>query len=467
MKITFFGAAGEVTGSQHCIENNGHRMLLDCGLFQGRREEAYDKNRHPDFDPATIEAIVLSHAHLDHSGRLPRLTSLGYRGPIYATPITAELCDPLLKDSAHIQLKDLEFANKIRKRKGLLPYNLLYSNEDAEQALEQFVTIDLNTEFQPMPGVSVKYIEAGHLLGSAQMRIELTNSGNLTRLGFTGDLGRAKLPILQDPEQLSDLDVLICESTYGNREHEAPTDVLPELSGVLDSTFAKGGKVIIPAFALERTQELLYHLARLRAGGRLAANIPIFVDSPLAIKATEIFSRHPEAYDSETRRILESGTGPFEFAGVHFLISAADSIALNEQSGPMIIIAASGMCEAGRILHHLKNNIEDSRNTILIVSFQAEHTLGRRIAERKKEVNIFGEPYPLRARVKIMNHFSGHAGRSELIAYLQKVINNSPRLRKIFFVHGEPDSASALIETIQPLTKAQCIYPKRGVGFEL
>lgn len=467
MKITFHGAAGEVTGSQHLFENKEHKILLDCGLFQGRREEAYDKNRHPAFPVAGLDAVVLSHAHLDHSGRLPRLAALGFRGPIFSTPITAELCDPLLKDSAHIQVKDLEFVNKLRNRKGLPAFKILYDNENAEQALSQFQPVEIGTSFEPVSGFRVTYAEAGHLLGSAQVLVEASTGSTKIRLGFTGDLGRVKLPILKDPEQLSDLDYFICESTYGNREHETPTDVLPELSEVLQSTFAKGGKVIIPAFALERTQELLYHLGRLRNQGKLSANIPIYVDSPLATKATEIFGRHPEAYDADARKVLESGNGLFEFAGVRFTESADESRALNDASGPMIIISASGMCEAGRILHHLRNNIEDSRNTILIVSFQAEHTLGRRIADRVREVNIFGEPFQLRARVKIMNCFSGHAGRSELIAYIQNVIHNSPRLKKIFFVHGEPAAAAALIESVQPLTKARCVYPSRGEGFEL
>ncbi len=466
MRITFHGAAGEVTGSQHLIENKEDKVLFDCGLFQGRREESYDKNRHPAYDSRALTSVVLSHAHLDHTGKLPRLAALGFNGPVFSTPITAQLCDPLLRDSAHIQSKDLEFVNKIHRRKGTREFNALYGVEDVEKVLKQFRTHELHSPFSPADSFTVTYLEAGHLLGSAQVVIEV-HSPRPCRVGFTGDLGRKRLPILEDPEQLSDLDVLITESTYGNREHEDVSDLQTELSEVVNSTWAKRGKLIIPAFALERTQDLLYYLASLRSANRIPHDLPIFVDSPLALKATKVFANNSEAYDDKMLNLISSGTNPFDFPGLRFIETPEESKALNGDDRPMIIIAASGMCEAGRILHHLKNNIEDPKNTVLIVSFQAQHTLGRRIAERAEQVNIFGEPYLLRARVKILNSFSGHAGRTELIENIRAVAKNSPRLKKIFFVHGEPEPAEALMAEVKSMTRAQLHYPERGQSFEL
>ncbi|MBI5058364.1 MBL fold metallo-hydrolase [candidate division KSB1 bacterium] len=467
MKITFHGAAGEVTGSQHLLENKSHKVLFDCGLFQGRRQEAYDKNRHPSYLPADLDAVVLSHAHLDHTGKLPRLAALGFSGIVHSTPVTAELCDPLLRDSAHIQEKDIEFVNKLHRKKGLPPFKILYETADAEAILDKFTTHELHVPFEPVPGIKVTYIEAGHLLGSAQVQIDVKTSAGNHRIGFTGDLGRVRLPILNDPEQLSDLDTLICESTYGNRDHESADNLLPELCEVITSTCDKGGKVIIPAFALERTQDLLLHLAQLRKSGTLRGDIPVVVDSPLAVKATEIFAAHPEVYDKETQAVIASGINPFHFPGLTFTHNVEESKALNDRPGPMIIISASGMMEAGRILHHLKNNIEEARNTVLVVSFQAEHTLGRRIADRVKQVNIFGEPYQLRARVKILNAFSGHAGRTELIDYIRRVVKNSPRLKRILFVHGEPEAAKSLMEAVSAFTRVPLHYPELGEGVEI
>jgi metallo-beta-lactamase family protein len=467
VKVSFHGAAGEVTGSQHLFENKGSKILVDCGLFQGRREETYRKNRHASYDDIGLNAVVLSHAHLDHSGRLPRLAGLGYDGPVYCSPITEELCDPMLKDSAHIQQKDLEFVNKLHRRKGLPPFNLLYGPEETEKILSQFEPRPLHEPFDVVPGTRCTFIEAGHVLGSAQVVLDFEEKGRKLRVGYTGDLGRMHLPILNDPEQMSDLDVMIMESTYGNRDHDPVSESGTELKEVIQSTFAQGGKLIIPAFALERTQELLFLLAQLHASGELPSAMPVYVDSPLAIKCTEIFHQHAEAYDPETQALIRGGTNPFEFPGLHFVKSVEESMSLNDPGRSMIIIAASGMMEAGRILHHLRNNIENSRNTILIVSFQAEHTLGRRIAERVRDVNIFGEPHQLRARVKILNTFSGHAGRSDLLAYAKAVADRSPRLKKVFIVHGEESQSQALLETLRSWRRFECIYPQRGAGFEL
>jgi metallo-beta-lactamase family protein len=467
VKIQFHGAAGEVTGSQYLLNVCGKNVLLDCGLFQGKREETYRKNRHPEYEGLPIEAAILSHAHLDHSGLLPRIARLGFDGPIHATAVTADLCDPMLKDSAHIQEKDVEFVNKLHRRKKQPLFNVLYDTADAEKAISQFEPHKLYEPFEVMPGMTVKFIEAGHVMGSAQVILELEERGRKRRVGFTGDLGRTHLPILKDPDLLADLDVLIIESTYGNRDHDPISESGPELLEVIQSTYAKRGKLIIPAFALERTQELLFLLAELHSHGKLPHDMPVYVDSPLAVKCTEIFRRHAEVYDKETAALIKSGTNPFEFPGLHFTQTVEQSKALNVADKPMIIISASGMMEAGRILHHLRNNIEDPRNTILIVSFQAQHTLGRRIADRVPEVNIFGEPHKLKARVKILNSFSGHAGKSDLIAYARAVTENSPRLKKVFVVHGEDSEALPFMEALKSWQAFECFHPKRGDGFEL
>lgn len=467
MKVTFHGAAEEVTGSQYLFEISGRRVLLECGLFQGKREQAYDKNRHPAYDASKIDAVILSHAHLDHSGNLPRLAALGFSGSVHATEITADLCDPMLKDAAHIQLKDLEFVNKLHRRKGKEPYNLLYTMQDAERILTRFKDHPLHETFDVVPGMKATFINAGHVLGSAQVVLDLEEKGRRVRLGFTGDLGRSHLPVLKDPEFLSDLDLFMTESTYGNRDHDPIAECGPELLEVILSTYAKRGKVIIPSFALERTQELLYLLAEMRATEKLPGDMPVYVDSPLAIKCTEIFAHHPEAYDPETQELIRGGTNPFDFTGLHFTQTVEQSKALNVPGKPMIILAASGMMEAGRILHHLRNNIEDPRNTILVVSFEAEHTLGRRIADREPVVNIFGEPFHLRARVKILNSFSGHAGKTDLLANARSVADSSPRLKRVFVVHGEESQAVPFMQTMQSWHAFQCVYPKRGESFEL
>jgi metallo-beta-lactamase family protein len=467
LRISFFGAAGEVTGSQYLFEVNGQRVLLECGLFQGRREETYDKNRHPDYDPSKLNAVLLSHAHLDHSGNLPRLAALGFQGQIHSTPITEDLCDPMLKDSAHIQLKDLEFVNKIHHRKGKPPYKLLYSMQDAERILTQFQSHPLHQTFDVVPGVRATFINAGHVLGSAQVMLDLEEHGRRVRVGFTGDLGRPELPVLKDPEQLSDLDVFMTESTYGNRDHDPITESGPELLEVILSTYAKHGKVIIPSFALERTQELLFLLAQMRESNKLPRDMPVYVDSPLAVKCTEIFAKHSEAYDRDMKKLIKNGINPFDFAGLHFTHTVEESKALNAPGQPMIILSASGMMEAGRILHHLRNNIEDPRNTILVVSYQAEHTLGRKIADREPVVNIFGEPFQLRARVKILNTFSGHAGKTDLLANAKSVLDTSPRLKKVFVVHGEESQAVPFMQTLQSWHAFKVERPVRGQKVEI
>ena len=466
MRLTFYGACRGVTGSQHLLEVQGKKLLLECGLFQGRREETYRRNRHPRYRADEVNAVVLSHAHVDHSGNLPRIKAQGFMGDVHCTHATHDLCMHILRDAAYVQQKDLEFVNKIHKRKGLPPFKPLYEQADVEEVLNQFVSWGYGRWFSPIPGVRSQFLEAGHVLGSAQEVHELQEDGKTYRLGFTGDLGRFKLPILRDPAVLTDLDGLIIESTYGNRQHDPVSEEGDELVEVINAAAKKRGKVIIPSFALERSQELLYHLARLQDEGRIP-QLPVILDSPLAANVTEVFRSHPECYDQETRKLIDEGVRPFSFPQLTITRSAAESIALNSRTEPMIILSASGMCEGGRIVHHLRNNIGNPKNTILIVSFQAQHTLGRRIAERRPEVKIFGETHKVRARVKILNSFSGHADRDALLRYVEKVREKSPRLRDVFVVHGEPDQSLPFIETMKTWNAFKVHYPEEGDSFEL
>ena len=442
MKITFHGAAGTTTGSQHLIGINGQRILLDCGLYQGHREEAYDRNRNFPYDPAALSAVVLSHAHIDHSGNLPNLTRQGYRGNIYATPATRDLCQIMLADSAKIQTADVEYANKKRARKGQPPYTPLYTPIDAEKCLRQFVTFDYN---RPMPvgdGVQVTFIDAGHILGSAQVILDLHDheTGEKKRLLFSGDVGRGHNDLLRDPANATNIDTIIMESTYGGREHEMDTDSRERLCDILSAALKNRGKVLIPAFAVERTQQILYVIHELIESGCLA-RVPVFVDSPLAVSATEIFRLHPEGFNETVYNFLFDKRDPFGFEGLELIRSAADSKELNQQEGPFIIISASGMCEGGRIVHHLKNNLADPRTTVLFVGYCAENTLGWKLREGHPEVTIYGETIPVRAKIDILDSFSGHADHSELMEWFHRI--TGPK-KQVYLVHGEPLRSLAL-----------------------
>jgi len=432
MEITFWGAARAVTGSKHLLHVNGRHILLECGLFQGHRAEAFGRNRNLPFEAERVDAMILSHAHIDLS--------------------------IMLRDSAHIGLKDVEYVNKKHKRKGLPPVEPLYSIEEAEESLDYLVGHNYDRWFPVTNGVRALFRDAGHILGSAITVLEINEKGRTIRLGFTGDLGRKDLPILRDPVLVDGIDYLITESTYGNRFHDDITQVEKELAETVLDTYSRGGKLIIPAFALERTQEVIYTLHRLK-DAQMIPSLPIYVDSPLAIDATEVFRVHPECFDEEINEYILRQEDPFGFRGLHYLRNVEESKRLNELEGPMIIISASGMCEAGRVLHHLKNNIGDERNTVLIVSFQAEHTLGRRIAERKDEVRIFGEEYELRAQVKVIDAFSAHADRSELLGWIGHAAAN---LKGVFVVHGEENESLALAEGIKELGVPQTTVPHRG-----
>ncbi len=445
VKISFLGAVRTVTGSRHLLTVGSRRILLDCGLYQGKREVGDRINRELPFDPASIDAVILSHAHIDHSGNLPTLARQGYRGPIHATSATADLCSIMLRDSAHIQVKDAEFVNKHPRRRGPRNREPLYTLEDAEAAIELFQGHPYD---QPVPvceGVTVTFRDAGHILGSAILELDLQEKGVRRRLVFTGDLGRPHLPILRDPAFVSGCDVLMIESTYGDRLHPSIDDVPEQLAALLDRARARGGKVLIPAFAVGRVQEIVWITKGLIDSGRIP-NIPIYVDSPLAVDATEIFARHPECFDAETMAALRRDGDPFGFRLVHYVQDVEESKKLNGKPGTWIVISPSGMCEAGRVLHHLRNNIEDPRVVILIVGFQAEETLGRRLAEGRPTVRIFGEEFSRRAEVVVMEGFSAHADRDELLAWAERIHD---RPRKTFVVHGALDQGEALAATLR------------------
>ncbi len=447
MKITFHGAAGTTTGSQHLLEVNGQRILLDCGLYQGHREEAYDRNTHFPFDPASLSAVVLSHAHIDHSGNLPNLTRQGYRGNIYSTPATRDLCQIMLADSAKIQTADVAYANQKRARRGQPPYSPLYSPIDAEKCLRQFVTFDYHRPMQIGGGVELTFIDAGHILGSAQVVLELQDheTGEKRRLLFSGDVGRGQNDLLRDPEDASDIDTVIMESTYGGRQHEMDTDSRERLTEILSAALKNRGKVLIPSFAVERTQQILYVIHELIATNCIA-NVPVYVDSPLAVSATEIFRLHPEGFNETVYRFLFEQRDPFGFEGLELIRSPQDSKDLNGMEGPFIIISASGMCEGGRIVHHLKNNLPDPRTTVLFVGYCAEHTLGWKLREGYQEVTIFGDPVAVRARIEILDSYSGHADHRGLLEWFHRIGGSK---REVYLVHGEPARSEALLEALQ------------------
>lgn len=445
MKLKFCGAAGTTTGSQHLLEVNGKRILLDCGLYQGSRKLAYDVNCcFPHFDPRSIDVVILSHAHIDHSGNLPNLTRSGYTGNIYATHATRDLCQIMLADCARIQESDMDWLNKHRKKEGLEPATLIYNEQDAERCLRQFVTIGYDRPLPVADGVTLTFIDAGHILGSAQVLLEVEDrsDGVKKRFLFSGDVGRGGNEVLRDPVPVRDVDFLLMECTYGGREHEAPPGVGGHFGEIIRQAVQRGGKILIPSFAVERTQQLLFVLNELFKSGEIP-EIPVYVDSPLAVSATEIYRLHPESFNQEVYESLFEKQNPFGFENLTLVRSVNGSKALNDIIGVAIIISASGMCEAGRILHHLKNNIGDPKTTILFVGFCAENTLGRRIRDHEREVPILGGRYKVRAKIEIIDSFSGHADHSELLDYFKRI--TGPK-KRVWLVHGEPDSALALRE---------------------
>ncbi|MBN1667403.1 MAG: MBL fold metallo-hydrolase [Anaerolineales bacterium] len=465
MQITFHGAAQTVTGSQHLLTINGRRLLLECGLFQGPRRESYARNRNFEFDPDEIDAVILSHAHIDHSGNLPHLVKKGYRGPIYATPATAHLANIMLLDSGHIHESDAAWLNRKRASRDEPLVEPLYTQEDAALVAQHFVPKDYRQPFEPIPGVQAQLVDAGHILGSAAVVLDIERGGHQERLWFSGDIGRRDLPLLRDPVLPFDADYLLMECTYGDKPHEDPRAAYDELCEVVGRTIARGGKVIIPAFAVGRTQELVYSLHQMFVAGDVP-RVPVFVDSPLAVNASDVFKAHPECFDQETRHFVSQGKHrtALGFEMLTYTRSVEESKAINHLDGPAIIISASGMAETGRILHHLKNNIEDRRNTILIVSWQAPYTLGRRLADREEQVKIFGRVYRRRAEVATIGGLSAHAGQTFLLEYAQAV---QGQVKKIFLVHGEERGARPLIEKLQALGFLEVYFPELHSSAEL
>ncbi|HEC34470.1 MAG TPA: MBL fold metallo-hydrolase [Chloroflexi bacterium] len=465
MHIQFLGAARTVTGSQHLISVNGSRVLLECGLFQGKRRESYERNCNLPFDAQSVDVMILSHAHIDHSGNIPNLVRSGFQGPIYCTFATRDLCSAMLRDSAYILEQDVAYVNKKRAKRGKPPVQPIYTHADAVASLEHFVSVGYDRPVQIASGVTCTFLDAGHILGSAILLLEMEEHGKHTRLLFTGDLGRRDLPVLRDPAPAPDADVLITESTYGNRLHPTPPEAEARLRDLVVQTCANGGKVVIPAFAVGRTQEIVYSLHRLSLE-KAIPEVPIFVDSPLAVDVTEVFRLHPECYDRELRDFIaqDRHPDPFGFDRLRYIRNVGDSKALNDLEGPAVIISASGMCEAGRILHHLKNTIWSPRNAVLIVSWQAPNTLGRRLVEGHRQVRIFGEEYPVRAQVEVINGYSAHADRSELLDWARPVL---PRLRQIFVVHGDTEPACALAEGLREAGARRVAVPMEGDTFEI
>jgi metallo-beta-lactamase family protein len=461
MEIEFVGAAQTVTGSMHLVRANGSTLLLDCGLFQGPRRESIDKNQNLPLPIGEINAVVLSHAHIDHAGAIPMLYKLGYRGPVYATSATRDLAAVMLRDAAAIQDSDARFLNRQRKKEGREELvEPLYADEDVVAAIGRFVSVPYGLAMPIAPGITLSFLDAGHVLGSAITLLDIDERGTRKRVAFTGDLGRKDRPILRDPQVPEGVDVLLTESTYGDRLHDPGGKMEEDLAVVVKRTIARGGKVLIPAFALERAQEVVFALKKLRRAN-LIPHVPVFVDSPLTVRITDVFKLHPECYDAETRALMHGHDSPFDFDDLRYVEDVEGSKGLDASDSPSIIISASGMCEAGRILHHLKNGIEDERNTILIVGYQAQHTLGRRLVEGRLRVKVFGVERDRRAEVQVLNGFSAHADQKDLVAYAKACAERGP-LSKVALVHGELKAQQVLADVFAARGLPRPTIPARG-----
>lgn len=456
MRIHFLGATRTTTGSMYLMEVNEQRILLECGLFQGRRGESIERNRNFPFDVTKLDVVVLSHAHIDHCGNLPNLCRQGYGGNTYCTFATRDLAAIMLEDSAEIQRDDAEFISKQRAKKGLPPVEPLYTAVEAEQAVRQFVGLNYGRPMVIGNGVTVTFRDAGHILGAAQVVLDIQERGRKFRYLFSGDIGRGDDDILRDPEPVENVDYLQVEATYGGREHAPKIDAKKEAGRLVRETIERKGKVIIPAFSIGRTQQIVYTLHQLTLAGELPP-VPIYVDSPLSVSATEVYRLHQECFNEMIYKFLREKTNPFGMENLTYIREVAHSRKLNELKDAAIIISASGMAEAGRIRHHLKNNIGDAANLVLFVGYCAEHTLGAQILSGKNPVSIFGDPHTVRARIASIDAFSGHADRNELQAYVKALTGS---IKKISVIHGEESQCLAFAETLRALRpKADVVVP--------
>lgn len=473
MILKFLGAAQSVTGSMHMVEANGHRLLLDCGMVQGKREVARNLNSKFPFDVKSIDAVVLSHAHLDHTGKLPMLVKLGFDGRIFSTSATRDLCSAMLRDSALLQESDQRFVNRLNAEKGLPAIEPLYVLKDATESLRLFHTMEYGQTLEIFPGIRLKFKDAGHILGSSSVTLEISEAGTdarahekkVTTLVFTGDLGRKGAAVVKDAQAIDRADILITESTYGGRHHGPMDEAKKKLSRIVTETANQRGLLIIPAFAVGRTQDVVYHLHELMQSEQIPA-MPVYVDSPLATNITEIFRQHPECYDEETEQLLlqDGGKDPFGFDCLRYTRSTEESKSLNNIKRPAIIISASGMAEGGRVLHHLRRNIGDPKTTVLFVGFQAENTLGRKILEGERVVRIFGEEHEVRAKIEVINAYSAHADEGELLEFIERIPNRPDRA---FVVHGEIHAAEAVAAALRRLGIREVSIPARGDEFRI
>lgn len=462
MKITFLGAAKEVTGSCYLVETEKSKFLIDCGMFQGSEIEDEYNYQEFAFDIEDIDFMLLTHAHIDHSGRIPLLYKRGYRKKIYATKGTVDLCEYMLQDSGHIQQIENEWKNRKRKRAGKTLRMPLYTADDGKAAMQLFYGVNYDEIIEPSEDVKVKFNDAGHMLGSSILEIWVKEGEKETKVVFSGDLGNKNIPILRDPAIIDEADYLVCESTYGDRLHEDVGDKAKKLMEIIKKTISRGGNVIIPSFAVGRTQELLYEIHKdeelYKNEIEYISKVPVYVDSPLATSVTGVFRKHLDYFDDEARRYVENGDYPLDFPNLHFTHSAEESKALNDLKEPVIIISASGMCEAGRIKHHLKHNLWRSDSTIVFVGYQAKGTLGRRILEGEKTVNIFGEEITVNAEIQNIESFSGHADQKGIMDWISSF---KKKPKKIFIVHGEDSAQKVLSEKIKDVFDIETIIPSK------
>jgi metallo-beta-lactamase family protein len=464
MKITFHGAAGEVTGSQHLIETDNLRVLLDCGLFQGSRAKSRKKNERFHCEPTKLDGVVLSHAHIDHSGNLPGLYRAGFRGPIFCTRATADIAGIMLRDSAKIQAEDARYLPRQLKQ-GHPPLEPLYDEKHVREVEKLFEPLDYGEWHDLSPEFRLRFSDAGHILGSAITEMQIEDAGEMRRVVFTGDLGRRHLPLLRDPTLVGGCDVLISEATYGNKAHPPPQNLKADLLRIVSDAANKGGRVIIPAFSLGRTQQIVYFLNELMEEGSLAS-IPFFVDSPLATRLTEVYRRHQHEMDEEAQQSLRFDDDLFEFPGLQYVQSRQESAALNRRKGSFVVISASGMCENGRVVHHLKHAISNEKNTVIIIGYQAEHTLGRRIVERQPTVRIFDRDISLRAKVEVLNGLSAHADAEDFKWWYEHMARESG-IGQAFLVHGESKSLEAMASLIHDFCDEDAIIPELHQSFEV